>query len=372
MDKIDHPFHPLHPLVRRPSEVEKYWCASCHRYCYFDESFYCSICDFAMDSDCALMEPIECEAETNIQHFSHQHPMPLIEIFSELETCFACKLPCLGSPTYACKRCKYFLHRRCAECPSTNATHPSHPSHNLHLYVDHEKQRTCRSCERNASSFVLSCSKCDNWNVCIECYLLPIHVYRFYFHSHHHDHPNVLTRLVSKKSAEFTCSLCHFTFKTGASRFECRTCGFVIDVDCALRPSITVEGSGHFRHIYHQHPMMLVVDDARGKGVDQCCFACHSPCESGVAYFSCTECKCFIHKSCAELPLKFEHALHKNHSLFLTSPDTKLVTYPLDENLPSLEIIQANITAIFVKVKETQEFVSITVKSANSLPTSTA
>lgn len=291
-----------------------------------------------MDSECALMEPIKCEGQPNIEHRSHQHPMPLVQIFTEEKVvCFACQSSCLGASTYACTRCKYFLHKWCAECPLTNLTHPSHPSHHLHLCVEHDQNLiTCLSCDRNVCSFILSCSEC-NWNMCIECYLLPKHLNQYYFHSNHpDDHPN-LTRSLSTNSSEFICSLCHLSFKSGTSRFECTKCGFVIDVDCALNPSITMEDSGHFRHFYHQHPMVLVIDDARDKGVDKSCLACHSPCISGVAYFSCTECKYFLHKSCAELPLKISHALHKNHPLFLglLDPDTQfLVTNPLDEYLP--------------------------------------
>ncbi|PON92657.1 hypothetical protein TorRG33x02_115170 [Trema orientale] len=81
---------------------------------------------------------------------------------------------------------------------------------------------------------------------------------------------------------------------------------------------------------------MLVVDDARDRGgTDECCFACHSPCILGVAYFSCTECKYFIHKSCAELPLKIRHALHIDHPLVLASRHTELITNSVNSgNLP--------------------------------------
>ncbi|GMN31774.1 hypothetical protein TIFTF001_003403 [Ficus carica] len=161
--------------------------------------------------------------------------MPLVEICFKEEVCFACQSSCLGGPTYACAECKYFLHKRCVECPT-------------------------------------ECSQCK-WNVCIECYLLPKHI-SFVLHSHH-DQPQpqdlTLSIMSIKTHTKFTCLLCHTTFKSSSHRFECAACGFVVDVECALTPPVTRDGQGYFQHFNHPHAMYLVEIDSG----DEICFACN-------------------------------------------------------------------------------------------------
>ena len=315
-------FHP-HPLKSNTKrDVKKdYWCASCHKNFKQNVDFFsCERCNnLFMDYGCALMEPVKCESsEPYIQHFTRQHPMPLVEIFYvEEAVCFACQSPCFGASTYACEKCKYFLHKRCAECPLTKVTHSSHPSHPLRLSIDHEKRIGCKCCERKVSCFILRCTTCD-WNMCIECYLLPktLNHEKYYFHSHHPD----LT--LSLSCTKFTCSLCHISFEN-LSCFKCTTCDFVVDVECELKPSITPEGQGRFRHFGHPHPMTLFGQKNAGDGVNEYCFACNSPCTPGQAFYSCANCKYFLHKICAELPFKVNNHLHQHPNLILL-PRSKL------------------------------------------------
>ncbi|PON92660.1 Phospholipase-like [Trema orientale] len=321
---IIHDFHP-HPLMANKSKSTRkdYWCASCHKYFQNADFFSCDACNFFMDPKCSSMAPIKCEfGQPHIQHFSHQHPMPLVETFfvdDDEVVCFACQSQCLGAPVYGCEECKYFLHKRCAECPLTEVTHSSHPSHPLSLSIVHEKLVSCKCCERKVSCFILRCNtfQCD-WNMCIECFLLPktLNHDEYYVHSHHPD----LT--LSMSSTNFTCNLCHLSFKS-SSCFKCTTCDFFIDVECALMPPIMLQGQEHFRHFSHPHPMKLVNHKSDEDGFEDCCFACNSPCTSCPSYYACANCKYFLHKICAELPIKVYNPIHQHPNLTLL-PNSKL------------------------------------------------
>lgn len=355
-----HPFHPPHPLVRR-SSPKKIWCDSCHK-SFKNEPYYsCSDqCDFAMDLKCVFMDPIElCEGQAHIQHVSHQHPMPLVNISpSDQVVCFACQSPCLGTtPVYACAACDYFLHKRCAECPF------SFDDGTTFLKIDHKKQIRCCCCRRNVCFFVLRCDiYCDYPGyTCIDCYMLPKHLNHYNLHSVHDCSilsklidpylsrlpqlfnqylPRLLSKCLSKLLNQYgrpnltlsilNCVLCHVFFKNigVVPQYKCTACGFIIDVESALTPPIILQGQEYSRHFNHPHPMIRLVfleKDDGDEEVDEYCSACNSPC-SGLVY-SCIKCKYFLHKSCAQLPLRFiTHPLHKHSFLTQLPHSTKLGT----------------------------------------------
>ncbi|KAL5545332.1 hypothetical protein UlMin_009116 [Ulmus minor] len=133
---IQHPAHSFHPLFLRinkrdPPQVINhsfyhhtliyrdwgfYCCDSCHKYFSGAPGYRCYECNFDLDVKCALMETIRCEGQKHIEHFSHQHPMPLVQIDPQHHIQCACQSLCLG-PAYACTACEYFLHKSCAELP---------------------------------------------------------------------------------------------------------------------------------------------------------------------------------------------------------------------------------------------------------------
>ncbi|KAA8518279.1 hypothetical protein F0562_015838 [Nyssa sinensis] len=291
-------------------------------------------------------------------HFSHDHPL----VFNEKEsddgqqyTCFGCLNPILG-PHYSCTQCMRFLHKSCAELPR-KIEHPMHPEHALTLHKEPPNPYLlckCDACQRVWGCFTYHCSDC-NVDLDVNCVSFP--------HSIEyggHEHP--LT--VWPKPASFSCDACGTTHSE-----ECR---YVAHLNCATSesqpqrddmtqinvgdhlpnlinlpvPDETVDLISHifkeislegdvdrvkgFKHFSHEHQLTLV--DVQSDNVGSCesrnelktieiCDGCARP--ISAPFYSCAQCKYFLHKWCAKLPNELQHPIHQDHPLTLLakSPD---------------------------------------------------
>ncbi|KAL3533822.1 hypothetical protein ACH5RR_007343 [Cinchona calisaya] len=56
-----------------------------------------------------------------LKHFSHaKHPLILTQVENheaKKSNCYGCQKPILSEPTYTCKECNIFLHKKCAKLP---------------------------------------------------------------------------------------------------------------------------------------------------------------------------------------------------------------------------------------------------------------
>ncbi|XP_072962562.1 protein VACUOLELESS GAMETOPHYTES-like [Typha angustifolia] len=69
-------------------------------------------------------------------------------------------------------------------------------------------------------------------------------------------------------------------------------------------------------HISHLHPLYLThIQPQREQLLAHLCHACHLPC-TGQAY-QCSQCRYFLHPSCARLPQTLRHSAHPDHPLNL-------------------------------------------------------
>ncbi|KAL5546993.1 hypothetical protein UlMin_006680 [Ulmus minor] len=181
--EINHSFH-HHTLINRGSGFI-YVCDSCHKLFHGAPSYRCDECGFFLDVECALMAPIRCEGKEHIQHFSHQHPMPLVHIDPQHHIqCFACQSLCSGL-AYACTTCKHFLHKLCAELP-LEIQHPAHLYHPIFLRVMHWTF-TCNICRKEKkNTLIYDCKQCYNeFKICVKCYhatIRPSIKYRYHEH----------------------------------------------------------------------------------------------------------------------------------------------------------------------------------------------
>jgi hypothetical protein len=73
----------------------------------------------------------------------------------------------------------------------------------------------------------------------------------------------------------------------------------------------------HFSH--EEHPLMLVEEFENDGENEVVCSGCEKSVSCGPAY-NCSQCKFFLHKSCAELPPEIQHPVHPNHTLLLQAP----------------------------------------------------
>ncbi|PON98108.1 Zinc finger, RING/FYVE/PHD-type [Trema orientale] len=171
-----------------------------------------------------------------------------------------CQLKIEDGQCYICGDCMYHIHKACAELP--NYIH-----HSLHLH--HSPLRL----DKRSSSNTSACYYCDD-------------------------------SFQNKETLAYACDQCSLHMHTS----------------CALIPLPSIkcysnQDTDVVQYVCHQNMMALVAHDASKSQAT--CFVCQSF-WSGLAY-SCTStiCKNFIHKSCAELPLKIQHPFHLHHPLTL-------------------------------------------------------
>lgn len=76
-EEFRNPFHP-HPLTLVFDADISYACQACFKGCN-GIHFCCEECDIDLDVDCALLRPAVEEGSKQLQHFTHLHPLALIE-----------------------------------------------------------------------------------------------------------------------------------------------------------------------------------------------------------------------------------------------------------------------------------------------------
>lgn len=95
--------------------------------------------------------------EDSIRHFSHPHILFHLSVNPEDQSfssfCFVvCKLKLLNLPSYSCKPCKFYIHRKCSELPQ-KIRHPNH----LYLIPSPKYQEgrfRCDACGKDGDGFV--------------------------------------------------------------------------------------------------------------------------------------------------------------------------------------------------------------------------
>ncbi|KAL5560270.1 hypothetical protein UlMin_036481 [Ulmus minor] len=275
------------------------YCHSCHK--NFDDvpNYYCGICDFYLDAKCALMAPIECKGHEHIQHFSHQHPMPLVQIDPQHHIqCFACQSLCSG-PAYACTTCQYFLHKSCAEFP-LQIQHPAHSFHHLFLRARHWSF-SCNICQqKKKTTLMYECKQCFNkFKMCVKCYhenpltlLRPSIKYRYHEHllcfieeyydqiDHCNASDNYCHQSVGSNDLHLSTN----------SLFLCVNCDFKIHFICGPLPS-TIE------YECHMHPLILV-DSIEANFEEYYCDVCEFERNPRIRVYHCKECQYIAHPHC--------------------------------------------------------------------------
>jgi hypothetical protein len=246
-EEFKNPFHP-HPLTLVLDADISFSCQACFKGCN-GIHFRCEVCDIDLDIDCALLRPPVEEGFKQLQHFTHLHPLALVEK-KDIEVtrrvkCLVCGEHCSG-PCNGCDPCGVFLHQPCAEEYPPEIQHYIHP------------------CPLALHTRVLSfrCRACD------------------------------------------TCML--------GICYRCELCTFYIDVECALLRSIESEDQAQIKHYSHRHPLFF---EEINDGDQIYCFACGTDC-SGPTYV-CSQREFSLHESCASVSPKIYDLLHPQHPLTL-------------------------------------------------------
>ncbi|XP_058080158.1 protein VACUOLELESS GAMETOPHYTES-like [Magnolia sinica] len=182
--------------------------------------------------------------DATIQHFSHPHPLELVQLSTihfPASPCAGCKLKA-SSWIYACKPCNYVLHITCSQMPQL-INHPSDPHHPLSLFplpAYPEGFFNCDACSRRGNGFSYHCGVCD-LDIHILCASMPLSV----SHPAHH-HPLNLVFFPPYESKGFSCDICE---NLGASHwlYRCSTCEFDAHMVCATaKPRPTVQAQNQY------------------------------------------------------------------------------------------------------------------------------
>ncbi|GKV51408.1 hypothetical protein SLEP1_g58070, partial [Rubroshorea leprosula] len=161
---INHPLHSQHPLTLSWNHYAFRFirCSVCRKSVRF---FYrCNRCHFYLDLRCAMHPQFVAQEFQKLQHFSHDHPLMLvedIEIQNKEEVCSGCRENMYkSSPFYCCPNCIFHLHKKCAELP-LKVNHPAHRKHPLKLLAKppaHREKCSCHLCTKSYEGFVYYCS----------------------------------------------------------------------------------------------------------------------------------------------------------------------------------------------------------------------
>ncbi|GLT37116.1 hypothetical protein SLA2020_114510 [Shorea laevis] len=366
--QLKHYFHPCSLELTIRSESSDYTCNACfnHR---SDFRFRCQKCDFHLDLECALMSTtVKTKEDGQIQHFTHRHPLQLVDLNKEQDEvyCSICRKLC-SDVVYGCRKCNFFLHHSCMDIPQVINQHQFHPKHSLVLLTTPSYK--CQGCDKHCSGLAYRCGPC-NFQLDVKCALLPtadcegaewiqhfthqhplqlvdpekeedkVHcsicgklcsdlIYgcktcNFFLHhscmdiprkiDQHQFHPEHSLVLFTKSS--YKCQGCDKDCRLGLA-YRCELCYFMLDVECAFLPTANCEGAKRIRHVYHHHPLELCeIED----GCQACCGVCRE--NYPGPHFVCHRCNFFLHYSCAIdlLPQTIQdHPFHPNHSLNIKS-----------------------------------------------------
>ncbi|KAB1993193.1 hypothetical protein ES319_D13G012600v1 [Gossypium barbadense] len=247
-------------------------CFLCYETITSNFSYICKLsCTFQTHVECAVKPMVEySDEEYTIQHFTHHHPLKLVDSNQKDEVmCSFCEELCSSSSssssssTYGCMRCEFFLHKSCM-----------------------------KSIPRQLIN--------------------------------HRIHPCALIFISSDRYSDTKCDCCGEHIVPGM-QFSCGACAFNLHIKCALFPIIDSEDAKEIQHFSHPHTLALVQNDEE-YGSEARCVACAQICLAPPApTFRCSR-SCnhfFLHKSCyVKLPYKsykIKHPSHPDHPLTIKS-----------------------------------------------------
>ncbi|EXB57302.1 hypothetical protein L484_011389 [Morus notabilis] len=297
--QINHYFHPSHPLTLFTRR--NYYCDSCHQYFTNAVSFKCAQCNFDMDVKCALMPPITCESQEHIQHFSHQHPLPLVQDVdnrNKTKLCFVCHLTCSSGTDYGCTKCRHFLHKSCAELPR-EIKHSVHPNHGLLALGVTHAWFTCSLCDKkDGQTLLFKCRQCT-FQLCVKCGMTVKGINSIRYEDHEHllcFLENTYNKLGLCNSYDAYCKhpvLSNATefSHTQCSIFRCLDCDFKVHLLCGPLPAV-------IQYEYHKHPLILVDSLEEDNSGEYYCDVCETERDPRIRLYYCEECKFFAHVHC--------------------------------------------------------------------------
>ncbi|CDP10062.1 unnamed protein product [Coffea canephora] len=227
-----------------------------------------------------------------LKHFSHEQH--LLKILEKAETdeivqksiCYGCGAPVLSEPTYSCKECSIFLHRRCAEVPK-DISHAMHPQHRLTLLEKPPNKEgicDCKGCGQSWGHFTYHCNTC-NFNLDVSCATEDRKL-------KHPPHAHTLKFV--PKPVKFECHACWERKKDVSYLCTSSRCPYWIHEKCASSPTIKKRKD-------HDHPLSLAYylsDDYIA--YEFSCDVCDKMIKPNDWNYYCGPCRHFVRLTCIE------------------------------------------------------------------------
>ncbi|GLT44703.1 hypothetical protein SLA2020_185880 [Shorea laevis] len=301
---LDHFSHP-HPLVLVEEEIGR---ITGIYYCLacrdlVEGSYYdCSESDFYLQKSCA-------ELPREINHPFHlDHPLILYE----------------KRPRYPSVGPGFFLHQKCFELP-IEINHPSHRKHSLTLLPNpppHLEKCSCHLCTKAYKGFIYCCSLCE-FGIMIK--------YTFSDHkvikSLNHGHPFILV----SKPFSFVCNACG-TDGEYCFPYVCTECDIAVHKDCISLPQ-------KIKITRHKHPIFHIYFLANYKGKNNMCRICRDEINMEYGSYHSLQCDYLVHVNCATAKnlrdkeyFEVKHESKKsNEALKMPSDEWASITGDLEE-----------------------------------------
>ncbi|MFQ6646853.1 hypothetical protein Gotur_020364 [Gossypium turneri] len=174
-------------------------------------------------------------------------------------------------------------------------------------------------------------------------------IIKFYRHQHNISH----TYFIEQREHEtWECRFCFEEVNTEHGSYFCSKCNFIVHVNCATKnplryyevDSIETMDSEEpvdlreivtatwIKHSWHQHILTLSGDIEDFKQCDGCLLPIVT------SYYCCSQCDFFLHKTCAELPVKKHFWFHYCQRL-LKLISGCIFQYPKDMNIASIHFL---------------------------------
>ncbi|KAG2299735.1 hypothetical protein Bca52824_036207 [Brassica carinata] len=274
--KINHSFHPHHPLLLIDYPISAR-CDLCGDH-ILATYYYCVACRYAVHLICGIKPP-----SLAIEHpLCHDHPLVYSKKEYEKSPCEICE-ESINGPSYSCLQCHVYFHLDCVHL-SKKVNYPCHSNHPLQLVALESlmgcAEKSCFSCLVAPEKFIYHCSIC-NFSICLNCIKNPPPL--VVEHDKTHKHP---LHLFSKK-IPFSCDVCG---EEGHEMpYACVLCAFLIHGECIYLPRVINMNR-------HDHRLSFTHHIGRN---DLICGVCYQTLSQYHGAYSCSVCPYYAaHSQC--------------------------------------------------------------------------
>ncbi|XVF84205.1 hypothetical protein PTKIN_Ptkin17bG0006800 [Pterospermum kingtungense] len=276
-------------------------CFGCRKYVE-GPSYCCNRCKFYLHKNCA-----ELELAPEISH--HFHPQHLLTLLPKTPYsggrcyCNFCGRGFWGF-VYHCASCRFDLDINCALIQSSLAENfPNCLHHHPLIFLKNhndELKYDCHGCEKALSGPIYVCLDCRDFYLHKHCGELPLEIN----HPYDRKHPLTLLPKPPIHPDKCCCYLCKI--KRYGFVYCCSLCKFELTPEDVFAPRTITAAS-------HEHPWTLL-----SRQMSFICDFCGT--DGDRTPYVCTSCDLLVHKNCISLPSKImitrhHHPISHSHSL---------------------------------------------------------